>query len=88
MELTQKEKFLEEMKKMKAKKNVVRKMCNELIELNEKLENLHRFLVKELDNVDRDEKKQILQQRQAMCDYAKILGKRIATETELFVKDV
>lgn len=83
-----KEKFLEETKKMKAKKNVVKKMCNELIELNEKLENMHRFLAKEIDNIDNDERYAILEQRKAMCDYAKILSKRINIETELFVKEV
>lgn len=85
---TTKKKFLEEIKKMKSKKNVVKKMCNELIELNEKLENMHRFLAKEIDNIDNDEKYAILEQRKAMCNYAKILSKRINIETELFVKEV
>ena len=83
------EEFLEEMEKMKSKTKVISRMCNELMELNNKLTKLHRFLEKELDNLtDNEEKYQILEQRQTMCNYAKILGKRIATETELFVKEV
>lgn len=84
-----KEEFLEEMENMKSKKKVIGKLCAELLELNNRLVKLHRFLEKELDNLtDNEQKYQMLEQRQAMCDYAKVLSKRIATETELFIKEV